>query len=101
MNAPVLFRKAAERDLEAIEDWYETQRKDLGLEFRAVVDTAVAQISIQPFLCQARYRALRRVILRRFPYALWYRVQGDVIIVVACIHGRRGRNYFKKRLGSA
>ncbi len=32
---------------------------------------------------------IRRVRLKRFPYALFYRVTGDTVAVIACLHHRR------------
>ena len=73
MTLPVFFRRAAELDLVAIEDWYEGQRRGLGGEFRQAVDNAVALIADSPLAYPERYRGARRVLLRRFPYVLWYR----------------------------
>jgi len=35
------------------------------------------------------HRETRRVLLQRFPYALYYRVFGEALVIVACMHGRR------------
>jgi plasmid stabilization system protein ParE len=95
----VVLRGAAERDLQSIEDWYELQREGLGSEFRAAADEAIQRITIGPLHYPDLYRGNRRVLLRRFEYAFWYRVQGDLIVVTCCVHGHRGPSYLKKRLG--
>lgn len=45
---PVFLRRAAELDLAAAEDWYESQRQGLGGEFREAVDAAIARIADNP-----------------------------------------------------
>ena len=98
MSFSVVLRRLAERDLEEIQDWYELQRDGLGSAFRASVDEAVARIAENPFLYADMYRGNRRVLLRRFKYALWYRVQGELVVVLCCVHGRRGDRYIRRRL---
>jgi hypothetical protein len=40
--------------------------------------------------------AVRRVILQRFPYAVYFRVEAHEIIVLA-VHGRQDPNRWQKR----
>lgn len=41
----------------------------------------------------------RRFILKRFPYQLIYRVEGDGIRIYAVAHHKRKPRYWRKRLG--
>jgi plasmid stabilization system protein ParE len=38
---------------------------------------------------QRVHHEIRRVRLRRFPYAIYFRVSGDEVVVLAVMHGRR------------
>lgn len=98
MTVPVLLRRAAELDLVAIEDWYDTQRQGLGREFREAVDAVIERISDNPLAYQERYRGARRAVLRRFPYVLWYRVVENFVVVLACAHGSRDPRVIRARL---
>ncbi len=98
MKADVVFRKAAERDVERIEDWYERRRPGLGDAFREALGEAVDQIASRPLMYPALYQENRRVLLHRFPYKLWYRLEGKGVIVLACIHGKRRPQYERTRL---
>jgi toxin ParE1/3/4 len=42
---------------------------------------------------------LRRVLLQRFPYAVYYKVYATGISVVGVIHGRRHPNTWLRRVG--
>jgi toxin ParE1/3/4 len=98
LTVPVLLRRAAELDLVTIEDWYEGQREGLGSEFREAVDAALARIGDHPLAYPERYRGLRRVVLRRFPYVLWYRPFQNFVVVLACVHGGRDPRAIRARL---
>lgn len=98
MKAKVLLRRAAELDLAGIEDWYESQRPGLGTEFREMFDELVDRVSENPFAFPARYRGSRRALLRRFPYVVWYSVQEDVAVILACLHARRDPRVTRSRL---
>jgi plasmid stabilization system protein ParE len=73
----------------AIQDWYDRQRQGLGREFREAVDQANARIAENPLEYPERYRGARRILLRRFPYVLWYRPLENFVVVLACVHGKR------------
>jgi plasmid stabilization system protein ParE len=93
-----VVRRAAESDLEAIEDWLEAQRAGLATEFRGSVDEAITRVIDNPFAYADLYRGNRRVLLRRFKYAVWFRVAGDEVIILACVHGRRNPKVVRSRL---
>src|SRR2546422_3386717 len=56
--------------------------------FRSV-DAAIARVANNPLIYPERYRGARRVLLRRFPYVLWYRSYDIFVVILACIHGKR------------
>jgi plasmid stabilization system protein ParE len=98
LTKPVFLRRAAELDLVAIEDWYDGQEHGLGREFREAVDAAITRIADNPLAYPERYRGVRRALLRRFPYVLWYRPLDDVVVILACVHGRRDPRAIRARL---
>jgi toxin ParE1/3/4 len=94
---PVLIRPAAAADVEEAYWWYESQRPGLGAEFRAAFRDAVNSITENPDRYPVVYRRTRRVLLKRFPYGVYYREYTEAIIVVACIHGRRDPRRWQSR----
>lgn len=81
-------RRAAELDVAAAQIWYETQRNGLGAEFHFEVSQVVARLSDTPLIYPAVYRDVRRAVVHRFPYLIWYRVVGKDVMVLACTHSR-------------
>jgi toxin ParE1/3/4 len=84
-----LFTPEAEADLKEAFEWYEAQRPGLGAAFVRAIEVAAAAIENQPEGYAVVHRNTRRVRLPRFPYALYYRVLEENVVVVACIHGKR------------
>jgi plasmid stabilization system protein ParE len=86
---PLLIRPAAVADIEDVYRWYERQRVGLGDEFLAAIDAKLQDIAAQPAAYPVIHRQARRALVRRFPYAIFYCLLGETIVVVACMHGRR------------
>ena len=77
---------AACADLLAAHDWYEQRSPGLGKDFVRMVDASFAGLARQPELFPPVHRGLRRVLLRRFPYAVFYRIDSDAVRVIAVLH---------------
>jgi len=93
----LLLRPAAAADVEEAYRWYERQRVGLGEEFLAIVDATLRDIVASPATSAVIHRDTRRALLRRFPYAIFYRLLRRTVIVIACMHGRRNPQRWKGR----
>jgi plasmid stabilization system protein ParE len=96
---PLVYRREAVGDVRAAFDWYERQRAGLGDEFLAALSRAEDTVRANPLAFRVIRRDARRVMLRRFPYQIIYRVVSDVVVVVACFHGRRSPKRRESRTG--
>lgn len=88
MSYTVLVRGAAERDLARAQRWYEAQQAGLGFEFHTEFGRLMARLEETPLLYPVMYRSVRRAVLHRFPFLVWFVVQDSVVKVLACTHGR-------------
>lgn len=96
MTRPVAFRPEADRELFESFAWYEQKREGLGAEFaRAVVDL-ITRLADHPFAFPRVYGEVRRATLRRFPYAVYFRLSADEIVVLA-VHGRQNPSRWQTR----
>lgn len=85
----VTLTQTARRDIESAAEWYEQHREGLGLEFTDCVLDAIEGIAEHPLAYRKIVEDVRRCIIKRFPYALWYRVETEGNIVIACLHHKR------------
>lgn len=81
---------------------YEEQREGRGLRFLSALRATFARIDKNP-LSFERVRGSRGLVIRRapvprFPYVVYFYVEGREVIVVAVAHGRRQRSYWRGRL---
>jgi toxin ParE1/3/4 len=89
MNLPLIITPEAEEDLVEAKAWYERKRAGLGEEFVLCVEAALDQIRRAPAGATEVAPWVRRVVVRRFPYGVFYRVDPDQIAVLAVYHSRR------------
>jgi plasmid stabilization system protein ParE len=98
MTLRLNFRREAEADIEEAFDWYESRSAGLGAEFLRAVDNTLAGIVRNPLAYQVVFRNTRRAVLHRFPYVVWFTVRPDDVVVVACVHGHRDPEHWRKRV---
>lgn len=97
MSFDATFRPEAEEDLLDAYRWYEQQSKGLGMEFLRSVDACISSIERTPEAYPVVYNNIRRALLRRFPYGLFYVVQENAITILACFHFRRNPRGWQAR----
>ena len=69
--------------------WYERQRPGLGVEFALELDAAIERTAEFPEAYALQHREARRVLLRRFPYAVYFLYESSVVEVFAILGQRR------------
>ena len=79
----------ASDDIEAASRWYERERSGYGAVFLDELWRVLELLVRTPEIGPTAHLDLRRIILRRFPYSIYYRVTGSVIQVRACLHLRQ------------
>lgn len=97
MTLELRLRAEAELDLADAALWYEAQCPGLGHQFLDEVLAVFSSIAEMPLTCQVVHRNTRRALLHRFPFGIYYRVDGDTIVVVAVMHGSRDPRRWKSR----
>ena len=93
----VRFRTEAASDVTSAREWYDTQRPGLGDDFVAALEHIIDLVTELPEAFPEIAAGHRRALLGRFPYALYYRVDGQVVDVVACLHTRRTADSWRRR----
>ena len=89
MTPRLSFRSEAEADIEGAANWYESQQRGLGTEFTRAVRALLATIEREPLRYPVARDSVRRALLRRFPYAVYFAPEPEVTVVIACLHVRR------------
>jgi toxin ParE1/3/4 len=97
VSLPVLFRPDAATELTEAWDWYEAKREGLGGEFVICVEAAIARAARNPDVNPRVHGEVRRALVRRFPYGVFYLVEDQALLVLAVAHVRRTPGYWLTR----
>lgn len=89
MSFSVTIRPRARDDMRAARDWYEEKSPALAIRFGAEVDEVITTIEEQPLIHAKIYFDVRRAMTRRFPYALYFVVEGERVTVLRVLHQAR------------
>ncbi len=86
-------------ELEEAALWYEDLRPGLGEEFIAEIDATVARVIEQPalFTLWAGEAKVRRAVVERFPYVLFFEATETEVLVLAVAHAARRPGYWLAR----
>jgi plasmid stabilization system protein ParE len=93
----VVFHPEAEAEFLAAARFYDAHQPGLGLDFVTEVQRAARVLVAHPRLGRRFSRRLRRILVRRFPYGLLYRLEANEIFIVAVAHLRRRPGYWRRR----
>ncbi len=99
MSREIIFEPAAQREFEEATVWYETQRPNLGDEFRNGIFAMLDRVGKTPE--QFRYIGLtvRKARLHRFSqYSIYFYIESSRIGVVSVFHASRNPAELKRRL---
>ena len=93
----VRFHPDAEQEFREAVLWYENQRTGLGSEFVLSIDESIERIRKSPEAYPEIYGHVRKIVVRRFPFAVFYDTTSLELRVIAVFHSRRDPQRWKSR----
>jgi toxin ParE1/3/4 len=94
----VLFDRRAEEEFSLGAQYYDEQEKGLGLRFLLAVEEATNKSASNPQIYPEIANGCRKCRVKKFPYALIFRVLNEGIQVIAVMHLKREPGYWKNRI---
>lgn len=85
----VFIQPEAKEDIFDSYRWYEEKDKGLGEEFLRSIDASIAAIQRNPLSFPQVYKQIHRTLVRKFPHGLYYFIDGENLIIIACFHVRQ------------
>ena len=89
MLVPVAFHPPAAAEIDRAYTWYQNVRVGLGDEFLGCIDAMVSRVARGPADYPMVYPEVRRALVHRFPYAMFYLVEPGRVVVLAVLHVRQ------------
>ena len=97
MSVRVRVTPEAEADIEEAFVWYRHANRGLGDQFLDALEDTLSQVAAHPRAFGVVHGAIRRALLRRFPYGIFYIFEGEDVVVLGCFHARRDPTVWKIR----
>ena len=89
MTEALRFLPEVENDILAGYAWYEEKSPGMGEEFLRMCYTSAHDVIHHSLGYPKVYGEFRRRLLRRFPYAMYYRVEDNAIVIFGFFHCAR------------
>jgi plasmid stabilization system protein ParE len=86
----------AEEELGEARDWYEARSPGLGRQFILAIDEVLQGIRENPARYRVVHRGVRRALLRRFLYGVFFREDADGLLVIGVVHLHRHPDTWKR-----
>jgi toxin ParE1/3/4 len=91
------FHPEAELELIETAEYYESQVPGLGERFESEVRRAIDLLLAHPEIGSQADPVLRKLVLNRFPFTLFYSMTSEVLRIEVVAHQRRRPEYWRSR----
>jgi hypothetical protein len=98
MSLPVVFLSGADADLQEIFNRFEDYRDGFGVEFMTAVDAYLARIAVFPESAPVYFEKVRRQVMQRFPYGIFYQAHETRILIAAILDLRQAPEEIERKL---
>ncbi len=94
----IVIHTEARKELDGAIAYYEAQNLGLGLNLLTEVEEALRKIRQNPEVgTPHKIEGVRRFVIQRFPYLIFYAELEELIWIIAIAHGKRKPDYWKTR----
>lgn len=98
MSVPLALRREAKTDLDHAYRYYESESRGLGSEFLDAVEDRFSSIAASPESFAPVYQDVREALVKRFPFAIYFREEAKRIVVYAVYHCSRDPVHWQQRI---
>ena len=95
LNLPLQIRPEAENDLNEAHTWYTERGR--GQDFLDAIEEILHRMQMSPRMYPVVHRNVRRALVKRFRFAIFYVLQPERIVVLAIIHQSRDPARWQRR----
>lgn len=89
MDFQVIYKPLAQLEVAEAFQWYGQPHIAMGDDFLDELERTDGFLARNPYLYPCVELEVRRANLTRFPYALFYAINGDTVNVLSCFHQHR------------
>src|SRR5205809_647850 len=97
MARSVILRARAEDDIRNIVEWYESERVGLGADFLSRLRATLEAVRLHPESSPLVHKNVRRAIVGKFPYLVFYVSEVARVVILAVLHSSRNPSVWPRR----
>ena len=98
MTYKLVIKTLAEKDISEAANFYYKKAPHLISEYLGAVNDAIRSIQQNPEHFQKRFKAIRVIFLKTFPFGIHYTIEYSTIFVHAVLHTSRDPNAARERI---
>jgi len=86
-------------DIREIVIWYNSQLQNLGLRFHKQVKSQINSLKSHPHICEIRYESVRCMLVKKFPFMIYYSINEEysAVEIYAVFHTSRNPEIWNTR----
>lgn len=90
MAYKILVSIRAQKEIEDAIDFYDLYSDVAPIYFVTAIKNAYSSLELNPFY-RVRYKNIRAIKLRRFPFSLYFTIneEKDIVTILSCFHNKR------------
>ncbi len=94
----LIVRPLAEADIDEAYSWYFARSPRAAARFLDTLELILRQVQVRPESFPLVHRTLRRALLPRYPFGVYFQVDPEKVRIVAVVHTRRHpRRWIRRR----
>ncbi len=100
MSYNIIVSERAGYDIQEIADYYEIKQQGLSRLFLLSLKDTFRLLSLNPFIYIKVYKEIRRALTKKFPYALFYKIdeKDKEVTIFAILSSHRNPDLWKSRI---
>ncbi len=98
MSWEIIFHRDSRYEFDEAYDFYESKQIGLGEDFAKGIQDEIDSLSMNLKIHARVYRDVRKAVVHRFPYCIYYTIESDRVRIISVFHAKRDPNLWKNRV---
>lgn len=98
MTFTIVMRPQAQVEFDEGCAWYSKKKPGLGAAFAQNVQATLNSLVANPKIHQRVYGEVRRAVVQKFPYAVYYYIEGVEVVVLSVFFTKRDPRDWQERV---
>jgi plasmid stabilization system protein ParE len=92
------FSSQAREDVREVVLWYRNEQEGLEDRFLFSLKASTDSLIKNPLIYQVNFLSIRSMLMKRFPYRIYYSIEDDMVLILGVIHTKRSPKLIRKRI---